>query len=124
MWVSKVILLSLTAVVWAPAQVAQTNAPDAFQHLPMMPSHSQQMPAPVRMLARPKPMVVHAPAFPPTQCAIPLLNVTPDDRAHYTLRKVVPQGGQVGKMVYVTAVPTCGEPQAKAGEDRPGGLSH
>jgi hypothetical protein len=88
----------------------QTTAPDAFQHLPPMPSQARPTPTPVKMpLTLPKPIVVHAPAFPSRQCAIPLLNVTPDDSIRYTLRKMVPQIGQPGAMAYVTAAPTCGD---------------
>ena len=86
------------------------TAQDAFQHLPPMPSQVQPTPAPVKMpLARPKPVVVQAQAFPSWQCAIPLLNVTPDNNIRYPLRKTVPQTGQTGAMVYVTAAPTCGD---------------
>jgi len=110
MRISKLILMSLAAVVWASAQAVQ--APDGsgvFQHLPPMLSHLQPTPTPVKTLPRTEPVGVHAPAFSSTQCAVPLMNVTPDDSARYTLRKVVPQDGQVGKMVYVTAAPTCGD---------------
>jgi hypothetical protein len=96
-----------------PQQAAaemQTTAQGAFQHLPPMPSRARQTAAPVKtLLAPPKPIVVHARAFPSRQCAIPLLNVNPDDSIRYTLRKMVPQIGQPGAMVYVTTAPTCGD---------------
>ncbi|MGA3241538.1 MAG: hypothetical protein ABSG03_35195 [Bryobacteraceae bacterium] len=107
--------MSLATVGCMAAQVLQdpgmqTTAPDAFQHLPPMPSQVQPTPVPVKMpLALPKPVVAHAQAFPSRQCAIPLLNVTPDDSIRYTLRKTVPQTGQLAAMAYVTAAPTCGD---------------
>jgi hypothetical protein len=101
--------MSLATVVCSLAQVPQ-GVPDAFQHLPPMQSWAQPTPTPVKTpLALPKPIVSHAQILAPRQCAIPLLNVAPDDSIHYTLRKVVPQTGQAGAMMYVTAAPTCGD---------------
>ena len=95
----------------APQRAAgtQTAGQNAFQHLPPMPSR-QQTPTPVKTpLARPKPLVIHSQARVFQQCAIPLLNVTPDDKAHYTIQTITPPIGQPGAMVYVTTAPTCGD---------------
>ena len=116
MWRFKLILMSLATVACMAAQAMQgaagmqTAAPYAFQHLPPMPTQAQPTPAPVKTpLARPKPIVSHAQVLAPRQCAIPLLNVAPSDSVHYTLRKIVPQTGQAGAMMYVTAAPSCGD---------------
>jgi hypothetical protein len=113
MWISKLILMSLATAGCMLAQASQvtgmqTAAQGAFQHLPPMPSQAQQSPTPVKTpLARPKLIVSHAQVLAPRECAIPLLNVAPSDSIHYTLRKIVPQTGQPGAMVYVTTPPTC-----------------
>jgi len=105
--------MSLTTVGCILAQASQDagtriTAQDAFQHLPPMPSRARQTPTPVKTpLAGPKPIVVHAQALPSRQCAIPLLNVTPDDKAHYTIQTIAPPTESAGATIYVNAAPVC-----------------
>jgi hypothetical protein len=73
-----------------------------FQHLPPMPGKM--------FVAPPKHIVAEAQTPRQRQCAIPLLNVTPDNHTHYAIRPITPPKDQVGPMAYVTADPTCAEP--------------
>jgi hypothetical protein len=86
----------------------QTTAQDAFKHLPPMPSQARPTQTPIKTpLAQPKPLVAQARAFPSRQCAIPLLNVTPDNKAHYTIQTIAPPKEPAGAMIYVHAAPVC-----------------
>jgi hypothetical protein len=101
-WISKLILMSLATVGCIVAQASQvagpqTAAPDAFQHLPPMPSQAQA----------PKPIVARVQALPSRQCAIPLLNVAPDNKAHYAIQTIAPPNEPAGAMIYVNTPPVC-----------------
>jgi len=90
------------------ATVGSVLAQDAFQHLPPMPSQARQTPTPVKTtLARPKPLGLNARALPFPQCAIPLLNVTPDNKAHYTIQTITPPKEPAEAMIYVNTAPVC-----------------
>jgi len=96
MRISKLLLPSLATVVSVAAQ-------GAFRHLPQMPSQQPQRPDPVKMVVAP-PKPITSP-----QCAIPLLNVTPDNKANFTIRTIAPPKEPAGAMIYVQTAPVCGE---------------
>jgi hypothetical protein len=105
MWIFKVVLMSLATIGCAAAQIAS----GAFQRLPPMPA---QAPAIMKKTQAAKPVVVE---WHPTQkqCAIPLLNVTPDSKTHFTVQMIAPPKNPVGAMEYVTTPPTCSKARAE-----------
>jgi hypothetical protein len=115
MWIYKFFLISLAAAVPMLAQVPQAAEPqlsaqDAFQRLPPMLPQGQQLQAPVRMRAAPsKSVAVPMRALASGQCAIPLLQVTPDNKTQYAIREITPPTDPAGAMIYVTTLPVCGE---------------
>jgi hypothetical protein len=94
--------MSLATIGCAAAQIAS----GPFQHLPPMPS---QAPVYVKKTPSPKPVVVGSHPAQKQRCAIPLLNVTPDSKTHFTAQTIAPPKNPVGAMAYVTTPPTCGE---------------
>jgi hypothetical protein len=104
MWISKAILISLAAAGCAAAEIAS----GAFQRLPPMPV---QTPVYIKKTPTAKAVVVGTHPAQKQQCAIPLLNVTPDSKTHFTAQMVAPPNNPVGAMKYVTTLPTCGKAQ-------------
>jgi hypothetical protein len=85
-----------------------------------MPPQGQQLQDPVWWrVAPPKAVTVRTQALASGQCAIPLLEVAPDNKTQYAIRTIAPPADSVGAMVYVTTPPVC----AEAGQGSKSGLN-